>query len=35
MPIPQRSVIEKMGQELMYKELSVENCNEILQKWII
>ena len=27
-------VIENMGKELMHKELSVINCNEILNKWI-
>lgn len=34
MPIPERTVIEKMGRELMHKELSVVNCNKILSKWI-
>lgn len=34
MPIPERAIIEEMGRELMHKELSVENCNEILGKWI-
>lgn len=34
-PIPKRHIIEKMGRELMNKELSVENCNKILNKWII
>ena len=34
MPIPERSVIEEMGRELMHKELSVVNCNKILSKWI-
>lgn len=34
MPIPRRSVIEEMGKELMNKELSVSNCNYILNKWI-
>lgn len=33
-PIPDRAIIEKMGRELMPKELSVENCNWILNKWI-
>ena len=33
-PIPDRSVIESMGRELMHKELSVLNCNKILSKWI-
>ena len=35
MPIPERRIIEEMGRELMHKELSVENCNKILNKWII
>lgn len=35
MPIPKRQIIKKMGRELMHKELSVENCNKILNKWII
>lgn len=34
MPIPERAIIEKMGRELMHKELSVVNCNKILSKWI-
>lgn len=34
MPIPERSIIEEMGRELMHKELSVVNCNKILSKWI-
>jgi len=34
MPIPERSIIEEMGRELMHKELSVTNCNKILSKWI-
>ena len=34
MPIPERDVIEEMGRELMHKELSVVNCNKILNKWI-
>lgn len=34
MPIPERDVIEKMGRDLMHKELSVINCNKILSKWI-
>lgn len=34
MPIPERSVIEEMGRDLMHKELSVMNCNKILDKWI-
>jgi len=33
MPIPERSVIENMGRELMHQELSVSNCNKILSKW--
>lgn len=35
MPIPKRQIIEEMGRELMHKDLSVENCNKILNKWII
>lgn len=35
MPIPKKQIIEEMGRELMHKELSVENCNKILSKWII
>lgn len=34
MPIPERSIIEEMGRDLMHKELSVINCNKILSKWI-
>lgn len=34
MPIPERAIIEEMGRELMHKELSVANCNKILNKWI-
>lgn len=34
-PIPKRHIIEEMGKELMHKELSVNNCNKILKKWII
>lgn len=34
MPIPDRTVIECMGNELMHKNLSVSNCNQILEKWI-
>ena len=34
MPIPERQVIEEMGKELMHHELSVANCNKILNKWI-
>ena len=33
-PVPDRTVIENMGRELMHKELSVTSCNEILNKWI-
>lgn len=33
-PIPERSIIEEMGRDLMHKELSVMNCNKILSKWI-
>lgn len=34
MPVPERGVIEEMGRDLMHKELSVMNCNQILSKWI-
>lgn len=34
MPVPDRALIENMGQDLMHKELSVANCNEIFTKWI-
>lgn len=34
MPIPERSVIEAMGRELMHHDLSVSNCNDILDRWI-
>lgn len=34
MPVPDRNIIENMGRELMKKELSVLNCNDILSKWI-
>lgn len=33
-PFPDKDVIENMGKKLMHKELSVINCNEILNKWI-
>lgn len=34
MPIPEREVIEAMGRELMHKELSETNCNQIIDQWI-
>jgi len=34
MPVPTRDVISRMGSELMGKDLSVSNCNEIINKWI-
>lgn len=34
MPIPGREVIEEMGRELMHQELSVANCNKIIDRWI-
>ena len=34
MPIPERAIIEEMGRELMHKQLSIDNCNKILSKWI-
>lgn len=33
-PIPDRSVIENMGRELMQGDLSESNCNKILDRWI-
>lgn len=33
-PIPEREVIEAMGRELMHKELSETNCNQIIDQWI-
>ena len=34
MPMPERHVIEEMGRELMHKDLSVKNCNTIIDRWI-
>ena len=34
MPVPERHIIEEMGRELIHQELSVVNCNKILNKWI-
>lgn len=34
MPVPDRALIENMGRDLMHKELTVANCNEIFTKWI-
>lgn len=34
MPVPDRALIENMGRDLIHKELSVANCNEIFTKWI-
>lgn len=34
MPIPERDVIEAMGRELMYQNLTEENCNKIVDRWI-
>lgn len=34
MPIPDKSIIEEMGRELMHKELTESNCNNIIDKWI-
>ena len=34
MPMPERHIIEEMGRELMHKELSVNNCNTIIDRWI-
>lgn len=33
-PIPSRDVIEKMGRELMHHELTVVNCDKIVDRWI-
>ncbi len=33
-PVPERNVIEDMGRELMTGDLTVSNCNRILEKWI-
>lgn len=33
-PIPSRDVIEKMGRELMHHELTVVNCDNIIDRWI-
>ena len=33
-PIPSRDVIEKMGRELMHQELTVVNCDKIVDRWI-
>ena len=34
MPIPEKDVIEAMGRELMHKELSETNCDQIIDQWI-
>lgn len=34
MPVPERSVIEEMGRALMHQELTVANCNRIIEQWI-
>lgn len=33
-PIPSRDIIEEMGRELMHQELSVINCDKIVNRWI-
>lgn len=33
-PVPQRSVIETMGRELMTMPLTEQSCNKIIDKWI-
>ena len=33
-PIPSRDIIEEMGRELMHRELSVVNCDKIVDRWI-
>ena len=34
MPIPSRSTIQQMGIELIGQELTEQNCNKIIDKWI-
>lgn len=34
MPMPDRSIIENMGRELMHQDLTELNCNKILDRWI-
>ncbi len=33
-PIPERCTIEEMGRALMHQELTVANCNKIIDQWI-
>ncbi|MCM1518165.1 MAG: Eco57I restriction-modification methylase domain-containing protein [Pseudoflavonifractor sp.] len=33
-PVPERTVIEEMGRELMYQELTEYNCDKIVDRWI-
>ena len=33
-PFPERNVIEEMGRELMYMDLTETTCNKIIDKWI-
>lgn len=33
-PVPPRDVIEEMGRELMHHELTVVNCDKIVDRWI-
>ena len=34
MPVPERTIIEAMGQELMAMSVTETNCNKIVDKWI-
>ena len=33
MPVPDRTIIEEMGRELIQMDLSVCSCDKIIQKW--
>jgi adenine-specific DNA-methyltransferase len=33
-PIPSKEVIEEMGRELMQQDLTEDNCNKIVERWI-
>ena len=34
MPVPSKEIIRQMGRELIGKELTEQNCNNILERWI-
>lgn len=34
MPVPSKDDIQQMGRELIGKELTEQNCNNIIDKWI-